>query len=201
MKFVDGKRTNSTHPDKHNLQAPRDNKDPRYLESARIVANALTRSQQFRDFAQPKRFAQPLLSRYEPGMKYGAHADNAYLPIPPDIVLRTDLSATIFISDAQSYQGGELVITMGSQKVALKGEAGDAIIYPSTFYHEVTPVISGVRLVSITFIESMIRTEFERTQYYELSQVSLAEGPSMAWDNRVRLEVVLQNLMRMWSNN
>ena len=200
VKFVDGKLTNSTHPTKQNLQAARDG-NALYSESVRIVANGLTRNQQFRDFAQPKRLSAPLLSRYDPGMKYGAHADNAYLPIPPDIVLRTDLSSTVFIADPHSYEGGELVIHLGTQQVKIKGDAGDAIVYPSTTRHEVLPVTSGSRLVSVIFIESMVKDEFHRTQLYELNQVALLEGDKMQWDNRVRLEVALQNLMRMWSAN
>jgi len=200
VKFVDGKLTNSTHPAKQNLQAARDG-NALYSESVRIVANGLTRNQQFRDFAQPKRLSAPLLSRYDPGMKYGAHADNAYLPIPPDIVLRTDLSSTVFIADPNSYEGGELVIHLGTHQVSIKGEAGDAIVYPSTTRHEVLPVTSGSRLVSVIFIESMVKDEFHRTQLYELNQVALLEGERMQWENRVRMEVALQNLMRMWSAN
>jgi PKHD-type hydroxylase len=200
VKFQDGKLTNVTHPAKQNLQAARDG-NALYTESVQIVADGLNRSQQFRDFALPKRYSAPLLSRYDPGMKYGAHADNAYLPIPPNIVLRTDLSSTVFISDPASYEGGELVIHLGTQEVVIKAAAGDAIVYPSTTSHEVTPVTSGSRLVSVIFIESMIAEEYKRTQLYELTQVAALEGEKMNWDNRVRMEVALQNIMRMWSAN
>jgi PKHD-type hydroxylase len=75
------------------------------------------------------------------------------------------------------------------------------IVYPSTQLHEVAPVRRGQRLVSITFIESMIPDEFQRTQLYELSEVAALEGLKMEWGNRVRLEAVKNNLLRLWSRN
>ena len=201
MKFVDGKLTNTIHPEKQNLQAPRDPADALYAESVRIVSAAYMRNQQFRDFAYPKQMAAPLMSRYEAGMKYGKHCDAAYLPIPPNIVLRTDLSSTVFISDPASYEGGELVIHLGSQSVPIKLAAGDAVVYPSTTIHEVAPVTAGTRLVSITFIESMLRDMNQRTQLYELNMVAADEKERMSWEGRVRLEAAIQNIMRMWAES
>jgi len=201
MKFVDGKLTNTIHPDKQNLQAPRDPGDALYAESVRIVSAAYMRNQQFRDFAYPKQMAAPLMSRYEVGMKYGKHCDAAYLPIPPNIVLRTDISSTVFISDPASYEGGELVIHLGSQPVPIKLDPGDAVVYPSTTIHEVAPVTAGTRLVSITFIESMLRDVQQRTQLYELNMVAQDEKDRMSWASRVRLEAAIQNIMRMWAES
>jgi PKHD-type hydroxylase len=116
-------------------------------------------------------------------------------------MLQSDLSATAFISDPMSYQGGELVIHLGAHPIAVKGAPGDLIVYPSTMLHEVRPVRSGSRLVSITFIESWISDEHQRTQLYELNEVAALEGLTMKWENRIRLEVVRQNLMRMWSKS
>jgi PKHD-type hydroxylase len=81
----------------------------------------------------------------------------------------------------------------------MKGAAGDAILYPSTTLHEVVPVHAGERLVSITFIESYIADEHQRAQVYELNEIAALEGLTMKWESRVRLDVVRQNLMRMWS--
>jgi PKHD-type hydroxylase len=200
MKFVDGKLTNATHPAKQNLQAPRDPSDALYADSVRIVSGAYMRSPQFRHFALAKQTSQPLLSRYDVGMKYGRHCDSAYLPIPPATLLRTDLSSTVFISDPETYDGGELLIHLGEQPVPIKLDAGDAVIYPSTTIHEVTEVTRGSRLVSITFIESMIRDNHLRTQFYELGQVAEAEKETMTWESRVRLEAAIQNLMRLWAD-
>jgi PKHD-type hydroxylase len=196
LKFVDGRLSNPANQAKVNLQA--DHADPKYAESVQIVAAAFTRSEPFRDFAFPKRMAPPLLCRYEPGMKYGAHADTAQIMVSGS-VLQSDISATVWIADPASYEGGELVVHLGTQPCVFKGQPGSAIIYPSTMLHEVRPVRSGQRLVSITFIESYIADEHQRTQLYELNEVAALEGLKMSADNRARLETVKQNLQRMWS--
>jgi PKHD-type hydroxylase len=197
LRFIDGKASNPANVTKDNLQA--DHADPRYQESTQIVSAAFARSREFRDFAFPKRIAPPLLSRYEPGMKYGPHADSAVIPLG-NTTLRSDLSCTVFLNEPQAYEGGELVVHLGTRPVVFKGVPGEAIVYPSTMLHEVRPVRSGQRLVSITFIESMIPDEYHRTQLYELNEVAALEGLKMDWANRVRLEVVRQNLLRMWGD-
>ena len=197
LKFVDGRLSNPANVTKDNLQV--DHADHKYGESVQLVNVALARSREFADFVLPKRVAPPLLCRYEPGMKYGAHADVALMQIG-NSRLRSDLSCTVFISDPLAYEGGELSIVMGNQAMPFKGAPGDAIVYPSTTMHEVAPVRSGQRLVSITFIESFIADQHQRQQVYELNEIAALEGNSMAWSSRVRLDVVRQNLLRMWSN-
>ena len=196
MKFVDGRASNTGFDQKRNLQA--DAQDAGHAESVRIVSDAFTRSREFRDFAFPRRFAPPLLARYEPGMKYGPHADAAFLPMP-DGPLRSDVSCTVFLSDPSAYEGGELVIHLGVRALPLKAAPGSAILYPSTTLHEVAPVRSGQRLVSLTFIESEIPDEQDRAVLFELGEISALEGNNMNWVNRMRLEVVRQNLTRKWS--
>jgi len=197
VKFVEGRISNPANTTKDNLQA--DLGDPKYQESTDIVAAAFARSREFNDFAMPKRIAPPLLCRYEPGMKYGAHADAALIPLG-DNPLRSDISCTVFIAEPSTYDGGELVTHLGTRPVVFKGEPGDAIVYPSTMLHEVKPVRSGQRLVSITFIESRIADEHRRNQLYELNEIGALEGLKMSWQNRVRLELVRQNLLRMWAD-
>ncbi len=196
LHFVDGRVSNPANQTKDNLQA--DHKDPKYVESVQIVNAAFSRSREFIDFAMPKRVAPPLLCRYEPGMKYGAHADAALIQLG-NVSLRSDLSCTVFVNDPQTYEGGELSIVVGNQAIAFKGAAGEAIVYPSTALHEVVPVRSGQRLVSITFIESFVADQHQRMQIYELNEIAALEGLTMKWENRVRLDVVRQNLLRMWS--
>jgi PKHD-type hydroxylase len=196
LKFVDGRVSNPANLTKNNLQV--DLADPKYAESVQIVGAALTRSREFVDYAMPKRVAPPMLCRYEPGMKYGAHADAAILHIGNER-LRSDLSCTVFVGDPAGYEGGELLIVAGNQTLAFKDAAGDAIVYPSTTLHEVAPVRSGQRLVSITFIESYIADQHQRNQVYELNEIAALEGNNMRWESRVRLDVVRQNLLRMWS--
>ena len=197
VKFVEGRISNPANTTKDNLQA--DLGDPKYQDSTDIVAAAFARSREFNDFAMPKRIAPPLLCRYEPGMKYGAHADAALIPLG-DNPLRSDISCTVFIAEPSTYEGGELVTHLGTRPVVFKGEPGDAIVYPSTMLHEVRPVRSGQRLVSITFIESRIADEHRRNQLYELNEIGALEGLKMSWQNRVRLELVRQNLLRMWAD-
>ena len=198
LKFVEGRLSNPANTTKDNLQA--DLGDPKYGESVEIVRAAFIRSREFQDFAFPTRIAPPLLSRYEPGMKYGAHADSARITLANG-VLRSDISCTVFLVDPMSYAGGELVIHAGTRPISMKGAPGECVCYPSTFLHEVRPVTSGVRLVSITFIESRIKDEHRRTQIYELNEVAALEGMKMSWESWVRLEVVRQNLLRMWSDS
>ena len=196
LRFVDGRASNPANTTKDNLQA--DHTDPKYAESVQIVSAALGRSREFVDFVMPKHVAPPLLCRYEPGMKYGGHADSALIQIG-NARMRSDLSCTVFINDPASYEGGELSIEIGSLAIPFKGAPGEAVVYPSTTLHEVVPVRSGQRLVSITFIESYIADEHQRAQVYELNEIAALEGLSMRWESRVRLDVVRQNLMRMWS--
>ena len=194
--FVDGRISNPHNQAKKNLQA--DEADPLRMESAKIVADAFARSGPFRDFAFPAHVAPPLLARYEVGMTYGAHADTSHMRFGNE-VHRSDLSATVWLSPPQSYEGGELVVHLGTKLVVIKGGPGSVIVYPSTQLHEVTPVRRGQRLVSITFIESLIPDEFLRTQLFELNEVAALEGLKMEWSSRVRLEAVKNNLLRLWA--
>jgi PKHD-type hydroxylase len=196
VQFVDGRISNPHNQAKNNLQASE--ADPLYMESSRIVGEAFMRSEPFRNFAFPKHIAQPLLARYEVGMTYGAHADTSHMRFGNEIH-RSDLSATVWLNPPESYDGGELVVHLGTRPVVIKGEPGSVIVYPSTQLHEVTPVRRGQRLVSITFIESMIPDEFLRTQLYELNEVAAIEGLKMSWEGRVRLEAVRNNLRRLWT--
>ena len=194
--FVDGRISNPHNQAKKNLQASET--DPLYAESSKIVADAFARSGPFRDFAFPALVAPPLLARYEVGMTYGAHADTAHMRFGNQI-RRSDLSATVWLTPPQDYDGGELVVHLGTRPVVIKGQPGSVVVYPSTQLHEVTPIRRGQRLVSITFIESVIPDEFLRTQLYELNEVAALEGLKMEWSSRVRLEAVKNNLLRMWS--
>jgi len=198
VQFVDGRISNPHNQSKNNLQASE--ADPHYAESSKIVAAAFARSAPFHDFAFPRHVAPPLLARYEVGMTYGAHADTSHMRFGND-VHRSDLSATVWLNPPASYDGGELVVHLGTRPVVIKGDAGSLIVYPSTQLHEVTPVRRGQRLVSITFIESLIPDEFLRTQIYELNEVAALEGLKMDWGNRVRLEAVRYNLLRLWTKS
>jgi PKHD-type hydroxylase len=196
LKFVDGRISNPHALAKDNLQA--DSGDPLYAESSKIVADAFARSPEFNDFAMPVRIAPPLLARYEPGMKYGVHADAAHMSLA-DGPLRSDLSCTVFLSHPSTYEGGELTIHIG-RALPFKCLPGHAIVYPSTTLHEVLPVRAGRRLVSLTFIQSRVPDEQRRDMLFELGEISALEGARMDSLSRTRLEAVRQNLLRMWSS-
>jgi PKHD-type hydroxylase len=194
--FVDGRASNPANVTKQNQQA--DPKDAKSAESVQILQAALARSRELIDFSMPRRIAPPLLCRYAPGMKYGAHADAAVINLAAGR-LRSDVSCTVFIAHPATYEGGELALSVGNQVLTFKGDPGEAIVYPSTLLHEVLPVRSGQRLVAITFIESLIADAHRRMQVYELNEIAALEGLNIRWENRVRLDVVRQNLMLMWS--
>lgn len=198
--FMDGRLSNPHNVTKTNLQA--DIGDGRHAEASRIVSDAFARSRPFQDFAMPKLVAPPMLARYEPGMKYGPHADTAFMSVmlgDSPARMRSDLSATVFLNDPRTYDGGELILHIGTRPVAIKGAPGEAFVYPSTLLHEVRPVKSGQRLVAITFVESLVPDERLRNMLYELKEVAALEGLKMDWVSRVRMSVVLENLTRLWS--
>ena len=196
-KFIDGKLSNPHSIVKDNVIGDNAN-DPMARQAGQIALTALQRSEEARNFALPRRVAVPTLLRYDVGMKYGHHIDAAFLPVGAQ-PLRSDVSATIFLTDPGDYQGGELVIYLGTETVRIKGGAGSAVFYPSTRTHEVTPVTAGARLVMITFIESQIPDEMQRDLIYTLGEVRALEGLKMDWHNRTQLEYVIANLLRMWS--
>ena len=196
-KFIDGRLSNPHNIAKSNVIGDNAN-DPLARQAGQIALAALQRSEEARNFVFPRRVAVPTLLRYEVGMTYGDHVDAAFLPVGPQ-PLRSDVSCTIFIANPADYEGGELIIHLGSEVSRIKGAAGSAVFYPSTRVHQVTPVTSGVRLVLITFIESQIPDEMQRELLYTLGEVRALEGLKMEWSNRTQLEGVIANLARMWS--
>lgn len=195
-KFVDGKLTSPHSLTKHNVIG--DAGDPLAQQASQIAMTALQRCEEARNFAFPQRVAFPVLTRYEAGMKYGAHIDAAFMPVDPQ-PLRSDVSCTMFVSSPEDYQGGELLIHLGTEIVRIKGKAGAAVFYPSTQVHQVVPVTAGARLVLITFIESQVPDAMQRDLLYALGEVRALEGLKMDWRNRTRLEGAINNLLRMWT--
>ena len=195
-KFMEGRRSNPHNISKDNFIG--DPTDPMAQKAAQIALAALQRSEAVKNFAFPGRVAVPTLCRYDVGMKYGPHIDAAFLRLGP-VSLRSDVSCTIFIANPADYEGGELVVYLGTETVKIKGNAGSAVFYASTTLHQVAPVTSGERLVIITFIESQIPDPMQRNLVYALGEVRALEGLKMDWRNRTQLEYVIANLHRMWS--
>ena len=195
-KLIDGRRSNPHNHTKDNVIG--DPGDPMSQKASQIALTALQRNEQSRNFTFPQRMALPSLARYDVGMKYGAHIDAAFMPLASQ-PLRSDVSCTIFISNPAHYEGGELVVYLGSEIIHIKGNAGSAVFYASNHVHQVEPVRSGSRLVIITFIESQIPDPLQRDLLYSLGEVRALEAAKMEWRTRTQLEYVYANLHRMWS--
>jgi PKHD-type hydroxylase len=193
--FAEGRITNPHNLAKQNEQL---HDADAYQRSSQMLLQAFYRSEEFIEFAFPAMIAPPMITRYRPGMKYGAHADAAYIQLP-GASLRSDISCTVFLNDPDSYEGGELNIRLGDSNLKFKLPAGEAIVYPSDSLHQVDPVTKGERLVAITFIQSRIADPFKRYMLFELNEVAALEGKKLDNENFQRLQLVQQNLLRMWS--
>jgi PKHD-type hydroxylase len=192
--FVDGRITNPHNTAKQNEQL---HEVQDFQKSSQLLSQAFARSEEFREFAFPTVIAPPLLTRYRPGMKYGAHTDSAFMRMPGG-ELRADLSCTVFLNDPAEYDGGSLHIQLGDADIRFKLRAGEAIIYPSDTLHEVQPVTKGERLVAITFIQSRIPDPFQRNLLFNLNEVAALEGLKMSHENFTRLQLVQAQLLRYW---
>jgi PKHD-type hydroxylase len=194
-KFVDGRISNPHNTAKQNEQL---HEAGPYQQSSELLRQALIRSEEFRNFAFAYALAPPMMTRYKPGMKYGAHADAAFLPLPAGTI-RSDLSCTIFLNDPGDYEGGDLRISLGDAELSFKLKPGEAVVYPSDTLHQVVPVTRGERLVAITFIQSRIQDPFRRNLLYTLNEVAALEGGNMSPENFTRMQLVQNQLMRYWA--
>jgi len=197
LSFVDGRVTNPDSRVKNNLQGQPG--DPQHERASQLLLGGLRRNARFIAFAFPKMVAPPTLSLYRPGMNYGAHADAAFLPLGAR-PLRADLSCTIFLTEPDAYEGGELSVRLGSRAVDFKLPPGGAVLYPSTTIHEVKPVTQGERLCGITFIESDIVDRAGRELLFELNDILATEGERLTWEARTRLSHVATSLHRQWGD-
>jgi len=162
---------------------------PEALELGEIVKKALLANDQFPALALPRRLSPPLFSRYENGMEYGPHTDDAMRSRDG---MRTDLAGTLFLSEPSSYAGGELVVNQH----AVKPQAGDLVLYPATTVHRVAAVTSGVRLAAVFWVQSLVRSQEQREVIHSLERVLTQLGDHQA---AVSVAAVQQNLLRMWA--
>lgn len=151
-------------------------------------------------YARPSKWSKLLISRTEVGGGYGLHIDNALMGRDPDRV-RTDLSFTLFLSDPESYEGGELVIEQAGQTHKLKANAGDLVIYPSTTLHQVAPVTAGTRYVCVGWIQSQIRNGEQREMLFDLENLraELRRNYQTNSIEMLTLSKTIANLTRMWA--
>jgi PKHD-type hydroxylase len=199
--WVDGRATAGPQSAKvkHNLQLPETAPEARELGD--MVMAALGRNPLFFSAVLPKQVFPPLFNRYDAGMTFGAHVDNAvrdYLDTP--LRIRTDVSATLFISAPEDYDGGELVVedTYGSHHVKLP--AGDMIVYPGTSLHNVTPITRGSRIASFFWTQSLIRDDAKRALLFDLDMsIRRLTGDHPEHKSIVSLTAVYHNLLRQWA--
>jgi PKHD-type hydroxylase len=183
---------------KHNLQLP--DHAPEARELGDMVLDALARSNLFMSAVLPKQVFPPLFNRYDAGMTFGAHVDNAIRNAGGGLRIRTDVSSTLFISAPEDYDGGELVVEDTYGTHAVKLPAGDMIVYPATSLHNVTPITRGSRIASFFWTQSMIRDESKRSLLFDMDMAIIklardhAEHPSV-----VELTSVYHNLLRQWA--
>ena len=185
---------------KHNFQLPEDHEDTKTLGNT--ILAALENNPLFMSAALPAKVFPPLFNRYQNGQSFGNHVDNANRQVTgtPHRV-RTDLSATLFFSDPEEYDGGELVVedTYGVHSVKLP--AGHLILYPASSLHHVRPVTRGARLASFFWIQSMVRDDGERTLLFDLDvaiqrlATDVADHPSV-----MELTSLYHNLLRRWAD-
>jgi PKHD-type hydroxylase len=198
--WVDGRVTagHQSAQAKNNLQVPEGSLEHQAM--GQLVTKALERNALFISAVLPHTIFPPLFNRYESEMSFGAHVDNAIRRAPTGIRIRTDVSATLFLSEPEDYDGGELTVedTYGSHSIKLP--AGDLLIYPSDSLHHVTPITRGARLASFFWVQSLIRDRAKRALLFELDAAIMrltrdAPGnPAL-----LSLTSIYHNLLRQWA--
>jgi PKHD-type hydroxylase len=186
---------------KRNLQLPEDSAEA--LEVRALVVQALNAHPMFMAAALPHTIFPPLFNRYEGGGEFGVHVDNAIRQQRGggSVRIRSDLSATLFLSEPEDYDGGELIVEelYGPQSVKLP--AGDLVLYPSKSLHRVTPVTRGARVSSFMWLQSLIRDDADRETLFRLDvaiqRLTLDKGPKDP--AVVELTGVYHNLLRRWA--
>jgi PKHD-type hydroxylase len=167
-----------------------------------IILGALERNPRFISAALPNTVYPPMFNRYSDGMAFGAHVDGSVRIDPRDgRKLRTDISATLFLSDPNDYDGGELQIedTYGMHSVKLA--AGDMVLYPATSLHSVAPITSGVRIACFFWVQSLVRDDGRRSMLFDMDNAIQQLNQTNA-DEAARRTLVgcYHNLMRQWGD-
>jgi PKHD-type hydroxylase len=197
--FINGQETAGWHAKlvKNNQQLSQ--KNQAYSRLFELVKNALQRHPLFISIVQPKIIHSLIFSRYEVGMGYGTHVDNAFMG--GDNYWRSDLSFTVFLSSPDSYTGGELVMELSDGDRSYKLESGSAIVYPSSTLHRVETVTQGVRFAAVGWIQSLVRHPEQREILFDLDTVRRSlfakEGKSLEFDI---ISKNYANLLRMWGD-
>jgi PKHD-type hydroxylase len=200
QEWVDGKVTagEQSAQAKRNLQVPET--APAARELGELILGALGRNPSFVSAALPLRVFPPLFNRYDAGMAFDTHVDNAIRFAGP-VRFRTDLSATLFLTDPDDYDGGELIVEDTYGEHAIKLPAGDMILYPASSLHRVAPISRGSRWASFFWVQSMVRSDEQRTLLWNLDNAiqALSAKVGQADPEVVSLTGTYHNLLRMWA--
>jgi PKHD-type hydroxylase len=163
-----------------------------------VVQASLARNDIFQAAALPRRVGSTLISRYESGMTYGDHVDDAVMGVG-EARLRADIAVTVFLSAPETYEGGALIVNSTGGEADYKLAAGSAIVYPATTLHRVSPVTSGVRLAAVFWVQSLVRDADKREMLFDLDRAKRSifarEGKSETFDLVAKSHA---NLLRQW---
>jgi len=199
-RFVDGKLSAGMAAKrvKNNEEVAQDDEHLQQLNS--IVMGSLVSNPDYQSAVLPLRVATPFYARYGRGMTYGDHVDDPVMG-PMQQRYRSDVSTTVFLNNPDDYEGGELVINTSFGQQKLKLPAGQAVVYPSSSLHHVAEVISGERMVAVTWAQSMVRDPAKRELLHELNQAreSLLKNDSESMETK-KVDVSYVNLVRMWAD-
>lgn len=185
---------------KQNLQLPR--KDPVAQELGNVILRKLGHHPEFVSASLAEKIWPPVFNCYQDGGHYGTHSDAALMRLPETgLSLRSDCSATLFLSEPDEYDGGELLVETEFGAQGVKLSAGDMVLYPSSSLHQVTPVTRGQRICAITWMQSAVADTAARALLYDLDQSIRALTPGRARDDADidRLIHVYHNLLRRWA--
>lgn len=194
--FIDGKLTAGWHAKlvKHNQQLKSGSIQTQLTQK---VKDALLQNALFQTAVRPRKIHSLLFSRYERGMSYGTHTDNALMG---SNFWRSDISFTLFLNSPSDYEGGELVIEGADDEKAYKLPPGFAIVYPSSTLHRVDPVTQGTRLVTVGWVQSLVRDVGEREILFDLETarriIFAQQGKSPEFD---LISKSIANLLRKWA--
>jgi PKHD-type hydroxylase len=200
--WVDGRETAGHHSERVKRNRQIAERHPVARRLGDMILGALDRNPLFLSAALPLKIVPPLFNRYEGGETYGSHVDGAIRPVPGTLHrVRTDLSATLFLTAPEDYDGGELVVddTFGAHRVKLP--AGSMIVYPGSSLHRVEPVTRGLRLAAFFWTESMVRDDAQRRLLFDLDMAiqeiaaAMPDNPAVA-----QLYSVYHNLLRQWAD-
>ncbi len=166
----------------------------------RVVMGSLVRHPAYRAGALPLHVASPFYARYRPGMAYGDHLDDPIMGAE-GVRFRSDVAITVFLNAPGEYDGGELVVRTATGEQAVKYAAGDAVLYPASSIHRVSPVTRGERLVAVTWVQSLVRDPARRELLYGLNAAReklLQSAPEA--EETAQVNAAYLNLIRMWSD-